>query len=217
MKKTALLSSALLLVAAATLTTINSQENAMSFFITSKGSGDGANLGGLAGADAHCVALAQAAGSSGKAWHAYLSVQADGNKPAVNARDRIGFGPWYNAKGVMVAENLNQLHSEFMRLGKQNSLTENGTVVNGRGDTANEHDILTGSSLDGRTIDDSSNHTCNNWTSNGEGSAHVGHFDRTGGGDNPTSWNSAHGSRGCSQENLVATGGAGYFYCFAID
>ena len=217
MKKTALLSSAILLAAAATLTTINSQENAMSFFITSKGSGDGANLGGLAGADAHCAELAQAAGSSGKTWRAYLSVHADGTQPAVNARDRIGFGPWYNAKGVMVAETLNHLHSDHMHLGKQNSLTENGTVVNGRGDTPNEHDILTGSSLDGRTIYDGSNHTCNNWTSNGEGSAHVGHFDRTGGGDNPTSWNSAHGSRGCSQENLVATGGAGYFYCFAID
>lgn len=217
MKKTALLGSAILLAATATLTSINSQENAMSFFITSKGSGDGANLGGLAGADAHCATLAQAAGSTGKTWRAYLSVHADGDQPAVNASDRIGFGPWYNAKGVIVAENLNQLHSEFMQLGKQNSLTENGTVVNGRGDTPNEHDILTGSSLDGRTVDDGSNHTCNNWTSNGEGSAHVSHFDHTGGSDNPTSWNSAHGSRGCSQENLVATGGAGYFYCFAID
>lgn len=217
MKKTLLLGSAALLAAATTFTTINSQENAMSFFITSVGSGDGANLGGLAGADAHCAALAQAAGSRGKTWRAYLSAHADGNQPAVNARDRIGFGPWYNAKGVMVAENLNQLHSEFMALGKENSLTENGTVVNGRGDTPNEHDILTGSSLDGRTIDDGSNHTCNNWTSNGEGTAQVGHFDRTGGGQNPTSWNSAHGSRGCSQADLVATGGAGYFYCFAID
>lgn len=217
MKKTVLLGSAALLAAAATFTTINSQENAMSFFITSSGSGNGANLGGLAGADAHCAELAQAAGSRGKTWRAYLSAHADGNQPAVNARDRIGFGPWYNAKGVMVAENLNRLHSEFMQLGKENSLTENGTVVNGRGDTPNQHDILTGSTLDGRTIDDGSNHTCNNWTSNGEGTAQVGHFDRTGGGANPNSWNSAHGSRGCSQEDLVATGGAGYFYCFAID
>lgn len=216
MKKTVLLGSAALL-AAATFTTINSQENAMSFFITSSGSGNGANLGGLAGADAHCAALAQAAGSRGKTWRAYLSAHADGNQPAVNARDRIGFGPWYNAKGVMVAENLNQLHSEFMQLGKENSLTENGTIVNGRGDTPNQHDILTGSTLDGRTLDDGSNHTCNNWTSNGEGTAQVGHFDRTGGGANPNSWNSAHGSRGCSQEDLVATGGAGYFYCFAIN
>lgn len=219
MKKTVLsgLGTAALLAAAATVTSINSQENAMSFFITSAGSGNGANLGGLAGADAHCAALAQAAGSRGKTWRAYLSVHADGNQPAVNARDRIGFGPWYNARGVMVAENLNQLHSEFMHLGKENSLTESGNMVNGRGDTPNQHDILTGSTIDGRTIDDGSNHTCNNWTSNGEGTAQVGHFDRQGGGANPNSWNSAHGSRGCSQDDLVATGGAGYFYCFAID
>lgn len=219
MKKSVLLTSAALISAAASIATIHSQENAMSFFITSEGSGNGADLGGLAGADAHCQALAEAAGSSGKTWRAYLSAHADGNQPAVNARDRIGFGPWYNARGVMVAENLNQLHSEFMFLGKQNSLTENGTVVNGRGDTPNEHDILTGSTLDGRTVDDGTNHTCNNWTSSaaGTGTAQVGHFDRTGGGQNPTSWNSAHGSRGCSQENLVATGGNGYFYCFAVD
>lgn len=219
MKKTAItgLGTAALLAAATTFTTINSQENAMSFFITSTGSGNGANLGGLAGADAHCAALAQAAGSRGKTWRAYLSVHADGNQPAVNARDRIGFGPWYNAKGVMVAENLNQLHSEFMQLGKENSLTESGNMVNGRGDTPNQHDILTGSTVDGRTIDDGSNHTCNNWTSSGEGTAQVGHFDRQGGGANPNSWNSAHGSRACDQESLVATGGAGYFYCFAID
>lgn len=217
MKKTVLLGSAILFATATTFATLYSQENSMSFFITSVGSGNGANLGGLAGADAQCAALAGAAGATGKTWRAYLSAHADGNQPAVNARDRIGFGPWYNAKGVMVAENLNQLHSEFMQLGKENSLTENGTVVNGAGDTPNQHDILTGSSLDGRTVDDGSNHTCNNWTSDGEDSAHVGHFDRRGGGANPTSWNSAHGSRGCSQENLVATGGAGYFYCFAID
>jgi len=219
MKKSVLFMSVAAIAAAGTFSTINSQENEMSFFITSVGSGDGANLGGLAGADAHCANLAQAAGSRGKTWRAYLSAHADGNQPAVNARDRIGFGPWYNARGVMVAENLNRLHSEFMDLGKQNSLTENGTVVNGRGDTPNEHDILTGSTLDGRTIDDGQDHTCSNWTSNadGAGTAQVGHFDRTGGGQNPTSWNSAHGSRGCSQPNLVATGGAGYFYCFAID
>jgi len=217
MKKSVLMGSVALLAAAATFTTINSQENQMSFFITSVGSGDGANLGGLAGADAHCAALAQAAGSRGKTWRAYLSVHASGNQPAMNARDRIGFGPWYNAKGVMVAENLNQLHSERMNLGKQTSLTENGDVVNGRGDTPNQHDILTGSTIDGRTIDDGSNHTCNNWTSNSDGTAQVGHFDRQGGGQNPNSWNSAHGSRGCSQPDLVATGGAGYFYCFAID
>ena len=217
MKKSALFMSVAALAAAGTFSTINSQQNEMSFFITSVGSGDGANLGGLAGADAHCQNLAEAAGSRGKTWRAYLSAHADGNQPAVNARDRIGFGPWYNARGVMVAENLNRLHSEFMDLGKQNSLNENGEVVNGRGDSPNQHDILTGSSLDGRTIDDGQNHTCGNWTSSGVGTAQVGHHDRQGGGANPNSWNSAHGSRGCGQADLVATGGNGYFYCFAID
>ena len=208
---------AALLVAVFSLSTLHSQENEMSFFITSAGSGDGANLGGLEGADAHCQSLAEAAGSSGKTWRAYLSAHAAGGAPAVNARDRIGLGPWYNANGVEVASNLNNLHGPSNNLGKQTSLTENGDVVNGRGDDPNEHDILTGSTLDGRTVDDGSNHTCNNWTANGEGSAQVGHFDRTGGGQNPTSWNNAHGSRGCSQADLVATGGNGYFYCFAID
>jgi len=217
MKKTLLLTSAALITAAATFSTINSQENEMSFFITSVGSGDGANLGGLAGADAHCANLAQAAGSRGKTWRAYLSAHATGNSPAVDARNRIGFGPWYNANGVEVASNLNHLHGPSNNLGKQQSLTENGDVVKGRGDTPNQHDILTGSTLDGRLIEDGSNHTCNNWTANGQGTAQVGHFDRTGGGQNPTSWNSAHGSRGCSQQDLVGTGGNGYFYCFAID
>ena len=219
MKKSLLLSSAALITAAATFTTINSQENEMSFFITSVGSGDGANLGGLAGADAHCASLASAAGSRGKTWRAYLSAHGTANSPRVNARERIGFGPWYNADGVEVASTLNNLHSNYMQLGKQGSLNEKGGVVNGRGDTPNQHDILTGSTLDGRLIDDGSNHTCNNWTSNadGEGTAQVGHFDRTGGGQKPTSWNSAHGSAGCSQDNLVRTGGAGYYYCFAID
>ncbi|MFT4886646.1 MAG: hypothetical protein ACJAY7_000149 [Pseudohongiellaceae bacterium] len=216
MKKSLLLTSIALITAATTFTTINSQENEMSFFITSVGSGDGANIGGLAGADAHCAALASAAGSRGKTWHAYLSAHMSDNSPNVNARERIGFGPWYNAKGIQVASNLNNLHSEFMSLGKANSLDENGSMVKGRGDTPNQHDILTGSTLDGRTVDDGSNHTCNNWTSNEEGTAHVGHFDRTGGGQNPTSWNSAHGSRGCSQDDLIGTGGNGYFYCFAI-
>ncbi|MCB1671042.1 MAG: hypothetical protein R3F41_13500 [Gammaproteobacteria bacterium] len=219
MKKSVLFMSVATLAAAGTLATLHAQDNEMSFFITSVGSGAGANLGGLAGADAHCQALAEAAGSQGKTWRAYLSAHAQGNQPAVNARDRIGFGPWYNARGVMVAENLNQLHSEFMNLGKQTSLTEHGAVVNGRGDSPNTHDILTGSTLDGRTIDDGQNHTCNNWTSSadGSGAAQVGHHDRQGGGANPNSWNSAHGSSGCSQANLVATGGNGYFYCFAID
>ncbi len=217
MKKSLLFTAVALVAAATSITTLNSQENEMSFFITSVGSGDGANLGGIAGADAHCATLAEAAGSRGKTWRAYLSAHATENSPNINARERIGFGPWYNAKGVQVARNLNNLHSEFMDLGKTNSLDENGNMVKGRGDTPNQHDILTGSSLDGRTIDDGMDHTCNNWTSNDEGTAQVGHFDRTGGGQNPTSWNSAHGSRGCSQEDLVGTGGNGYFYCFAID
>lgn len=189
----------------------------MSFFITSKGPGDGANLGGLAGADAHCKSLAEAAGSSGKTWRAYLSAAAMDGKAAVNARDRIGEGPWFNAKGVQVAANLDELHYSNVGLGKEGSLTEAGKVVNGRGDSPNQHDILTGSQLDGTAFADGSDHTCGNWTKNGEGSAQVGHHDRTGGGQVPSSWNSAHGSRGCSQANLVATGGNGYFYCFATD
>ena len=143
MKKSLLLTSAALFTVAATFSTINSQENDMSFFITSVGSGDGANLGGLAGADAHCANLASAAGSQGKTWRAYLSVHETGNSPAINARERIGFGPWYNADGVEVASTLNNLHSEYMQLGKANSTNENGDVVNGRGDTPNQHDILT--------------------------------------------------------------------------
>ena len=217
MKKTLFFTSAAFLTAAVSFSTTNSQQNSMSFFITSMGSGDGANLGGLAGADALCASLANAAGSSGKTWHAYLSAHATTNSPAVNARDRIGFGPWYNSNGIEVAANLNVLHGPSNNLNKQASLTENGDTVLGRGDTPNQHDILTGSTLDGRTVDDGSNHTCNNWTSNGMGTANVGHFDRTGGDQNPSSWNSAHGSRGCSQDDLVGTGGNGYFYCFAID
>jgi hypothetical protein len=217
MKKSLLFITAALLTAAATFTSVNSQDNEMSFFITSVGLGDGASLGGLTGADAHCDALASAAGSSGKTWRAYLSAHSTVNSPSVNARDRIGFGPWYNSNGVEVASNLNVLHGPSNNLNKQGSLTENGDEVNGVGDSPNQHDILTGSTLDGRTVDDGSNHTCNNWTSNSEGSAHVGHFDRVGGGQNPTSWNSAHGSAGCSQEDLIRTAGNGYFYCFAID
>jgi hypothetical protein len=217
MKKSLLFGSAAMIAAAATFTTVNSQQNEMSFFITSVGSGNGANLGGLAGADAHCQQLAEAAGSSGKTWRAYLSAHATANSPAVDARNRIGFGPWYNVNGVEVASNINNLHAPNNNLNKQTALTENGDVVNGRGDSPNQHDILTGSTLDGREIEDGSNHTCSNWTSSGSGTAQVGHFDRTGGGANPTSWNSAHGSRGCSQSDLVGTGGNGYFYCFAID
>ena len=192
-------------------------QNTMSFFITSAGSGDGAKLGGLAGADARCKQLADASGVTGKTWRAYLSAKAAAGQPAVNAKDRIGRGPWYNAKGVMVAQNVADLHSENNKLGKANSLTEKGDSVKGRGDTPNQHDILTGSLMDGTLSPDTTDTTCSNWTSNGTGAAFVGHFDRVGGGANPTSWNSAHPSRGCSQENLVATGGNGYFYCFAIN
>ena len=209
------LAAALAITAAMATMPVAAQD--MSFFITSKGSGDGANLGGLEGADAHCQALAEAAGSQGKTWRAYLSAAATDGKPAVNARDRIGTGPWFNAKGVQVAGNLEELHYSNVGLGKEGSLTEAGQVVNGRGDRPNQHDILTGSQLDGSAFTDGADHTCGNWTDNGEGSAQVGHHDRTGGGQVPSSWNSAHGSRGCSQANLVATGGNGYFYCFAID
>lgn len=193
------------------------QAESLSFFITSKGPGDGANLGGLAGADAHCQQLASAAGAGSKTWRAYLSAGAADGKPAVNARDRIGKGPWHNAKGVQVAANVDDLHSDNNKLGKENSLTEMGKMVNGRGDSPNQHDVLTGSNLDGTAFADGNDHTCGNWMSNGEGSAQVGHHDRQGGGQNPTSWNAAHGSRGCSQANLVGTGGNGYFYCFAAN
>lgn len=189
----------------------------MSFFITSAGPGDGANLGGLEGADRHCATLAEAAGVRGKTWHAYLSQQAVGGKAAINARDRIGKGPWKNAKGVVVATSVDDLHSDANKLSKENSLTEKGAPVNGRGDTPNMHDILTGSTLDGRVQPGDGDSTCSNWTSNATtGSASVGHHDRTGGGANPTSWNFAHPSRGCSQQNLQATGGNGLFYCFAV-
>jgi len=185
------------------------QDTSMSYFVTSVGSGDGANLGGLAGADAHCAALATDAGSTGKTWHAYLSTTGAGG---VNAKDRIGAGPWYNVNGTLVARSVDHLHYSNVLMTKQNSLTEKGGVVNGVGDTPNQHDILTGSNADGTA----SENTCNNWTSNtADSSAFVGHLDRTGGGPMAESWNAAHNSRGCSQENLIASGGNGYFYCFA--
>ncbi|MDR3352428.1 MAG: lectin [Zoogloeaceae bacterium] len=194
----------------------------LSFFVTSAGSGQGANLGGLAGADARCQSLAKAVGSTKKEWHAYLSAQAKDGQPAVHARDRIGKGPWHNARGAQVARDLAHLHGdtlELARLGnnlsRTTALTEKGEPIKGAGDRPNQHDILTGSQADGRAFADGADHTCNNYTSSGEGSAQVGHFDRTGGGN--TSWNSAHGSRGCSQANLESTGGAGFFYCFAAD
>jgi len=193
----------------------------MSFFVTSAGGGKGANLGGLAGADAICQRLAEGAGAGSRTWHAYLSTSAAGDKPGVNARDRIGQGPWYNAKGQPVAKSLSDLHGDTLEqaragntLTRATALTEKGDPVKGFGDTPNQHDILTGSQPDGTAYTDGADHTCGNWTSEGTGSAQVGHFDRTGGPN--TSWNSAHPSRGCSQENLVSTGGAGYLYCFAV-
>lgn len=192
-------------------------QGTMGFFITSAGPGNGASLGGLAGADRHCASLAEVAGVRGKTWRAYLSAVAKDGEPAVHARDRIGSGPWHNAKGVLVARDVEHLHSDGNLLGKENSLNEKGMPVNGRGDTPNMHDILTGSMPDGRLATDSTDTTCDNWTSSSAaGSAMVGHHDKTGGGPRPTSWNSAHASRGCGQQNLQATGGNGLFYCFAI-
>ena len=197
-------------------------QHPMTFFVTSVGAGDGANLGGLAGADRHCQTLAAAVGAGNHTWHAYLSTQAMGNQPAVNARDRIGAGPWYNAKGAQIAKDVADLHGDTLEqarlgnnLGKQTALTEKGEINNGVGDTPNRHDMLTGSQTDGRAYSDGADHTCNGWTSNGAGTAQLGHSDRNGGGN--TSWNSTHPSRGCSQDNLVSTGGAGLFYCFAIN
>lgn len=192
------------------------QDHPMSFFITSAGSGDGANLGGLEGADAHCQSLAAAAGAEDLEWHAYLSTITANGQAAVHARDRIGSGPWYNVEGVMIAQNVADLHSDNANLTKETILTEQGNMVNGRGDTPNMHDILTGSNMDGTAFTGDGYTNCDNWASNGEGSARVGHHDRTGGGQNPTSWNSAHSSRGCGQEDLQGTGGNGFFYCFGI-
>lgn len=192
----------------------DTSDPSMSFFITSTGPGNGADLGGLEGADQHCQALAEEVGAGEKTWRAYLST----TDPVVHARDRIGEGPWYNSRGVMVAEDVEHLHSDDNNHGKRILIDETGEEVNGRGDDPNMHDILTGSTLDGTAFEGDDDTTCSDWTSSSEdGSAQVGHHDRTGGGENPTSWNSAHGSRGCSQENLQGTGGNGLFYCFAID
>jgi hypothetical protein len=189
----------------------------MGFFITSAGSGDGANLGGLAGADKLCQSLAQAAGAGKRTWHAYLSTSATANAPAVNARDRIGRGPWYNAKGVLIARNVDELHRDN-HLNKQTALTERGEGINGRGDKPNMHDILTGSDSYGMAFPAGQDTTCGNWTKNGEGSAQVGHHDRIGLSDkaHAISWNQAHPSAGCSQESLRKTGGNGLLYCFAV-
>ena len=191
-------------------------DTTMSFFLTSAGPGSGADLGGLDGADAHCQALAEAVGAGDRTWRAYLSTTATDTSEATNARGRIGEGPWHNAEGILIARNVDQLHGDN-GLTKETALSEGGEEINGRGDDPNRHDILTGSQLDGTAFAGEEDTTCGNWTSSGEGSAQVGHHDRQGGGDNPTSWNSAHGSRGCSQEDLQGTGGDGLFYCFATD
>jgi hypothetical protein len=191
---------------APTSSNVDAQGNSLSFFITGTNPGKGGDLGGLQGADAHCAALAKAAGAGNRQWRAYLSTD------KIHAKDRIGSGPWFNAKGVQVASNVADLHSDNNKLSKDNSLTEKGAVVNGRGDKPNQHDILSGSNLDGT----SSGKSCNNWTSSGnDATATVGHHDRQGGGTNPTSWHSAHDSKGCSIEALRGSGGEGYFYCFA--
>ncbi|HUQ24123.1 MAG TPA: hypothetical protein VM140_00535 [Burkholderiales bacterium] len=189
----------------------------MSFFVTSAGKGNGADLGGLEGADAHCNELAKAAGSKQTNWKAYLSATAPGGDAGINARDRIGKGPWYNAKGVMVARNVNDLHSGKNNVTKETALTEKGEKVNGRGDTPNMHDILTGSDPMGMYSTAGGDTTCSNWSKSGEGSAIVGHHDLQGLKDSRhmKSWNSSHGSRGCSQDQLKSSGGAGMFYCFA--
>ena len=211
---------ALMAVASYTVVAQQAAPQPMSFFVTSVGLGDGANLGGLDGADGHCQRLATTAGRGDSTWRAYLSTQGSG---AVDARDRIGSGPWYAHGGRrQAAADIGGLHGDTIdqarlgnALGKVISLTENGDRVNGVGDSPNQHDILTGSQPDGRAFTDGMDHTCNNWMSNGEGSAQLGHSDKQGGGNG--SWNSSHASRGCSQEDLVGTGGAGLFYCFVID
>jgi hypothetical protein len=190
----------------------------MTFFVTSAGKGNGADLGGLEGADAHCNALAAAAGSKRTNWKAYLSTTMPGGDAGVNARERIGKGPWRNAKGVVVAKNVAELHSAKNNLTKQTAITEKGEVISGSGDTPNQHDVLTGSDPQGLYSTAGGDTNCGNWTKSGEGSAIVGHHDRAGlkkTTRHMTSWNSSHGSRGCSQANLVSTGGAGLFYCFA--
>ena len=193
-----------------------------SFFVTSMGIGNGGNLGGLAGADNQCQTLAQAAGAGAKTWRAYLSTQAADGKPAINAKDRIGAGPWKNAKGVVVAKDVAELHGTN-NLSKQTALSEKGEVINGRGDTPNRHDILTGSQADGTAFAGTDDRTCKNWTSSTQGAAMVGHADRTGLNEEPPakSWNTSHPSRGpdggCSQADLKSTGGDGLLYCFAAN
>ena len=192
------------------------QQSSVSFFITSVSLGKGADLGGLEGADRHCQALAAAVGAGGRTWHAYLSTQGSG---AVNARDRIGSGPWQNVKGVVIATSVADLHSDNNKLTKDNDLTETGEPVNGFGDKPNRHDILTGSRPDGTAYPPGTDMTCRNYTSSTDGAVMLGHSDRNGPLTLPTakSWNNAHPSRGCSQQGLISTGGDGLLYCFAVN
>ncbi|MEQ1719406.1 MAG: lectin [Hyphomicrobium sp.] len=209
----------LMLTASAIMTSAHADPASMTFFVTSAGPGDGANLGGLDGADKHCQKLADAAGAQKHTWRAYLSASAADGKPAINARDRIGKGPWTNATGTIIAKDVEDLHSDANKLAKETALNEKGAVITGRGDTPNRHDVLTGSQADGRAFDGADDKTCGNWTKNAEGSAIVGHHDRIGLNDSAPmkSWNSSHGSKGCSQVNLRSTGGDGLFYCFAAE
>ncbi len=195
----------------------NQEPEPMGFFITSVGPGNGADLGGLEGADAHCQSLAEAVGAGDRTWRAYLSTQAAGNQGAVNARDRIGDGPWANAEGLRIASDVDNLHYDNANIRYEYALNERGERVNSgaSGDSPSMHDILTGSSLDGTAFPAGEDRTCSNWTSSGEGSAMVGHHDRFSFTTPGSPWNTAHPSRGCSQENLVGTGGNGLFYCFA--
>lgn len=192
-------------------------KSVMTFFVTGRGPGQGGDLGGLSGADAHCQSLAAAEGAGDHTWRAYLSASAADGRTAVNARDRIGTGPWYNAEGLLIAANLDELHSDRNRITKETAVTERLDPVNGVGDTPNVHDILTGSRPDGTAYPAGDDLTCRNWTSSASGLAQVGHHDRRGLAEGVNSWNSVHASRGCSQEQLQTTGGAGLFYCFAID
>lgn len=201
----------------------SAQQSTMTFFVTSAGPGKGGDLGGLEGADRHCSTLAQSAGVSGKTWRAYLSTQEEPGKPAINAKDRIGAGPWTNAKGVVVAKNVADLHGASNNISKATALSEKGDPINARGDTPNKHDILTGSQADGTAFAAGEDRTCRNWTSSTQGAAMVGHHDRMGLRDDDASksWNTSHPTRGpdggCSQSDLKTTGGDGLFYCFAVN
>ena len=216
--KFAVLACAVILAACAP--TPPAPQNSMSFFVTSANPGQGADLGGLAGADAYCQKLAASGNAGNKNWRAYLSAAPSASSPAVHARDRIGRGPWQNASGVVVATSVDNLHSAGNQLTKQTALTEKGGVVSGRGDAVNMHDILTGSTADGRLDTSALDTTCGNWTKSGEGSAIVGHHDRDGTNPDPVanvSWNASHGTSGCSMDALKSTGGAGLFYRFAAN